>query len=219
MEDEPEKAIASALPQITMQAEFQSGEIFALQHLLTESEPMPTLYTTECIDPVALHFIPENVWVHQMVSLQYLHGDYFSRKNNVKRRFEHKLWNALRITSAFPNMTRLVGVVWVTETIMKVYKYPFAKLLNITAIDGGLFHKQGNFTRHGFVTVSEAEAKAQVPPEQMQDVDFREVLLLQHSTLQFTMGSSEGTISACRWDSPIGTARTASLRLHTLRDP
>lgn len=217
MED-PDKASSSSLPQITGQPDFQANDILVLQHLLTETEPLTALYTTECIDPQALHFIPENAWTSQNVSLQFLYTDYFGRKNNVNRRFEHKLWNALRITSAFPNMTKLVGVVWVTDTVMKVYKHPFARLLNITAIDGALFHKQGNFTRHGFVTLNDTEAKAKVPPEHLHDVDFRDVLLLTHRTLQFTMLSGEGNISTCRWDNPTTVARVASLRIETLND-
>ena len=217
MED-PDKTSGASLPQIPGQADFQQNDLLVLQHLLTETEPLAALYTTECIDPQELHFIPENAWTPGNVSLHTLHSDYFGRKNNVNRRFEHKLWNALRITSAFPNMTKLVGVIWVTETIMKVYKYPFAKLLNITAIDGGLFHKQGNFTRHGFVALNDTEAKAKVPAEHLQDVDFRDVLLVMHRSMQFTISSTEGSISTCRWDNPTSSARVASLRIETLQD-
>jgi hypothetical protein len=115
-------------------------------------------------------------------------------------------------------MIKLVGVTWVTETIIKVYKYPFAKLLNITAVDGGLFHKQGNFTRHGFIPLSDAEAKTKVPADQLSDVDYRDVLLIMHQNLQFSLLSSEGSVNACRWDNPTGATRIASLRMDALQD-
>ena len=216
--EEPEKSAGSALPQLPGQSEFAPNDLLMIQHLLSEAEPLTALYTTECIDPVALHFVPENTWISRVVSLQYLHDDYFGRKNNTNRRFEHKLWNALQITAAFPNMTKLVGVVWVTDSVIKVYKHAFAKLLNITTVDGGLFHKQGNFTRHGFVTLTEAEAKAKVPAEELHDVDYREVLLLTHEHQQFTMLSSEDNIATCRWNNPTGVSRVASLRMEALTE-
>jgi hypothetical protein len=213
--DDSDKGMGSSLPSMSMggQSDFQPNELLVLQHLLSETEPLNALYTSEVIDPVALRFLPDSGWSQQMVSLHSLHDDYFGRKNNVNRRFENKLWNALRITAAFPNMTKLVGVVWVTDTIIKVYKFQFAKFLNIAAVDGGLFHKQGNFTRHGFVMVSDADARAKVPPEHLLDVDFREVLLLQHQHGLFTAMSSERSISTCRWDNPSGATRVATLRL------
>jgi hypothetical protein len=218
--DESDKSIGSSLPSMSIpgQGEIQPSDLLVLQHLLTETEPLTALMASEIIDPIALRFIPRSAWAQQTTSLQSLHGDYFGRKNNVNRRFEHKLWNALRLTSAFPNMTKIVGVVWVGDSIIKVYKYPFAKFLNINAVDGGLFHKQGNFTRHGFVTVSDAEARDKIPPELLVDVDFREVLLITHPQGQFTMLSSEESISGCRWNNPTGATRVATLRFEPLRD-
>jgi hypothetical protein len=210
--DDGDKPPLSGLS-LSVPSDFPPGDLLALQHLLTATDPMGMLYSSEVIDPVALHFLPEAGWSQQCVSLQGLHGDYFGRKNNVNRRFEHKLWNALRLTSAFPTMTKLVGVVWVTDSVIKVYKQPFAKLLSIAAIDGGLFHKQGNFTRHGFVILSDAQAREKVPPEHLVDVDFRDILLIEHQRGQFTALSSPDTIAACRWDNPTGATRVATLRI------
>jgi hypothetical protein len=213
--DDSEKGIGSSLPQISIagQSDFPPNELLVLQHLLSETSPGSALWASEVLDPTALRFVPETSWTSQTVSLQTLHCDYFGRKNNVNRRFEHKLWNALQITAAFPNMLKIVGVVWVSDFVIKVYKYAFAKLLNISAVDGGLFHKQGNFTRHGFVTLSDAEARAKVLPEHLVDVDFRDVLLIWHQHAQFTRLASEGTISGCRWDNPVQVTRVATLRL------
>lgn len=175
-----------------------------------------TIYTAPTIDTVALHFIPQETWNQKAVSLQYLAENYFSRKNNVTRRFEHKLWNALRITSAYPAMIKYIGVAWVTDTVFKVYKQTFAKLLNITCVDGGLFHKQGNFTRHGFVILPDHAEHQQIPESQLEDVDHHDVVLMFHKNMSFTSQSSEDKISTCKWENPNGAPRVASLRMSPL---
>lgn len=201
---------------LAAQAGFQQVDLAALQSLLSEgNDPIASMYTSEIIDPTELQFIPSSSWNSKLTSLQALQETYFSRKNNINRRFEHKLWNALRITTVFPQLTKLVGVCWVSDTVFKVYKHPFAKLLNISCIDGGLFHKQGNFTRHGFISMPEQVATKQLNPEQIDDVDYRDVLLLYHSQMMFTSSSTEMTISSCKWDNPTPATRVATLRIDT----
>lgn len=39
---------------------------------------------------------------------------------------------------------------WVKDTVFKVDKCVFGRLLGIKSYDGGLFHSQGNFPSHGF---------------------------------------------------------------------
>lgn len=172
-----------------------------------------SLSTEEIIDPIFLGFIPTGAWLQKYVSIAYLKSTYFSRKNNIKRRFEHKLWNALQITKAFPKFVDQIGVIWVTNNVFKVYKNVFANLLNITAVNGGLFHKQGNFPRHGFLPLSEQEAKMEnIPPNFMVDVDFHDILLLYHKERQFTMSSSEDSITTCKWVNPAPATRIAFLK-------
>lgn len=175
-----------------------------------------TPYTAQILNPVALQFIPQRSWVDKNVSLQYLEENYFSRKNNITRRFEHKLWNALQITSKFPSMVKLVGVIWVSNTIFKVYKNIFAKLLKIECVEGGLFHKQGNFTRHGFIYVPEEIIRQQVPESQIQDLDMHEVVILYHKNLSFTSKSSEDSINQCKWSNPNGTPRIARIKINEM---
>ena len=172
-----------------------------------------SLWSAEIIDPVALGFIPPNTWAQKMYSLISLRETYFAKKNNVNRRFEHKLWNALRITTAFPQFDKIVGCVWASDKIIKVYKTPFAFLLGITTIDGGLFHKQGNFTRHGFSDMAEYDAVAALPPDQLADVDYREVHLLYTKDGSFSSTSTEQSISQCKWVNPQGASRVASLKI------
>jgi hypothetical protein len=192
---------------------FPSPDIFIFQQLLAESPPLATLFTTAIIDPKALNFVPGAFWSSGMSSLQMLHDDYFGRKCSVNRRFEHKLWNALRITAAFPEMLKLVGVVWVTDDIIKVYKYTFATFLRIQFINGGLFHKQGNFTRHGFVMITDADARQRVSLEHLVDVDHEDVLLMTHPGGQFLMSSPEDSISTCRWKNLSVASRVAAFQI------
>jgi hypothetical protein len=197
-------------------AGYHDSDLFNLQKLLAEAEPMTSLYAADIIDPIALGFVPTGSWSPQNSSLQVLRDSYFSRKNNVNRRFEHKLWNALRITTVYPNLTKFVGVHWMNDRIIKVHKRVFAKLLNIKCVDGGLFHKQGNFTRHGFTVVLEATAKQELSTDQLLDVEFREVTLISHKDGIFRRDVDEATISHCRWENPGGATRVAALKFDSL---
>lgn len=197
----------------------QEQDLLNISKILAECDPNTFEHcTSEAIDPVALGFIPKSSWTTKSLSLESLHESYFGRKNNVNRRFEHKLWNALRITSAHPNLIQNVGVCWVSTKIIKVYKQAFAKLLKIRVVDGGLFHKQGNFTRHGFVICNETKAMAEVPDGYLADVDNRNVVLIYHKDNAFNQNSTEETISHCKWDDPSPKTRVASLKI-TLIQP
>ncbi|OHT06831.1 hypothetical protein TRFO_25078 [Tritrichomonas foetus] len=100
-----------------------------------------------------LGFVPQSEWPPQNMSLNELKGLYFTRRNGAARQFDFKLYNALCITSKFPEAYNYVGAIWVTQNVMKIHSQIFANLLGIHSIQGGLFHKQGNFSRHGFIHV------------------------------------------------------------------
>jgi hypothetical protein len=85
-------------------------------------------------------------------------------------RFLHKLFNALKISEVRPSLYPFVGVQWVTDTILKVDKARFARLLGTKCIDGALFHQQGNFPSHGFAELRIEEARAAIPRELLSDV-------------------------------------------------
>jgi hypothetical protein len=78
------------------------------------------------------------------MSLWELRQMYFTRRSGVGRQFDFKLYNALCITSKFPD------AVWISPNVTKIHAQPFAKMLGIHTVQGGLFHKQGNFSRYGF---------------------------------------------------------------------
>jgi hypothetical protein len=96
---------------------------------------------------------------------------YFTRRNGPGRRFDFKLYNALCITKVFPPAYYFIGAIWLTQTVMKIHSQTFAQLLGIHAVQGGLFHKQGNFSRHGFQQVMKQAQLAQGMTFDLADVD------------------------------------------------
>lgn len=131
-----------------------------------------------------LGFVPQSEWPPQTMSLSDLRRMYFTRRNGAARQFDYKLYNALCITNKFPEAYEHVGAIWVSPTVMKINSQAFAKLLGIHAVQGGLFHKQGNFPRHGFQNIP--GATHQIP--ECADVDDYNVRLFTDRMHRFTKG-------------------------------
>jgi hypothetical protein len=126
-------------------------------------------------------------------------NEFFSRKSSANSRFLHKLVNALKLTDSNPGLFELVGVAWVTDRIFKVDKVRFARLLGIKAIDGSLFHKQGNFPSHGFVEICPEGGKAMLTAKELEGIDFDVVRLLRHESERFSRGHPPNMDELCKW--------------------
>jgi hypothetical protein len=172
------------------------------------SFPQPQLendFQLACADrtllfkPYELGFIPIP-WPQRKRSLGDLVKAFFTKKRSQNSRFCHKLVNALKITDCDRNYFNLISVAWVADTVFKVDKVRFARLLGIKAIDGSLFHRQGNFPSHGFVEVDVAEAKQMISREELQGVDFDIVRLMKHESGTFTRGITPHWDNQCRWN-------------------
>lgn len=153
------------------------------------------------VSPQALGFLPSNYWLNLDSTFGDLVTKFFQRKNNANCRFPHKLYNALAIVDQDPKMYNLLGVKWITNDIFKVDKLIFGRVLGISSIDGGLFHRQGNFPSHGFREVSStelAELKNKYGAE-IADVDQERIRLLYHESKMFTKTSNEDSVTKCRW--------------------
>ncbi|KAH0786543.1 hypothetical protein GPJ56_009614 [Histomonas meleagridis] len=146
-----------------------------------------------------LGFLPASYWVKDQTTFDELITKFFQRKNNSNCRFPHKLYNALAIVENNQSMWNLVGVKWITDIIFKVDKYVFGRLLGISSIDGGLFHRQGNFPSHGFVEVPMDTMNEMRDKYDLDDVDLDRIHLIQHRTGLFSRNSSEESITNCRW--------------------
>ena len=165
----------------------------------------PTFYAV-CNDismrfnPKRIGFIPPNLWEDREMTFGECVNDFFQRKNNANSRFSHKLFNALKLSEYNPIYTAFVGVKWLTDTILRVDKRAFARLLGIRSIDGSLFHQQGNFPSHGFFEIGAGDVQKYCPPNlDMTGVDFENVRLLIHTDNLFKRGCTEADIENCRW--------------------
>jgi hypothetical protein len=143
------------------------------------------------LNPPILGFIPVHFWPNKEVRFLDLVYDFFQRKNNVNARFLHKLYNALRISTIAPAWAEIVGVRWESPVVIRVNKEQFAQLLGIKAINGSLFHKQGNFTTHGFVELNKEQAQTCCPNVDIEGIDFDNVRLLVHQPGMFVSDCGE----------------------------
>jgi hypothetical protein len=151
------------------------------------------------VNPKGLGFIPSSFWTEGDFTLGHIVESFFQKRNTANCRFSHKLFNALRLSTAFPELARHIGVEWITQTVLRVDKFVFARLLKIKAIDGSLFHQQGNFPSHGFVELSENDARADCPSNLLVGVDYEAVRLLRHQDGVITRDCTSKDIENCRW--------------------
>jgi hypothetical protein len=184
----------NALPQPLVPPYWLSAPIITKLRRLTKADEASFQAvlrdTSICINPVKLGFIPRGLWSDEQLHFGCLIETFFQKRSNVNGRFHHKLFNALRIVEQFPNLTSHIGVRWITDTILRVDKFVFARILAINTIDGGLFHQQGNFPSNGFVELSQNEARELCPIGSLMDVDFDRVRLLTRPDGVFVRGCS-----------------------------
>ena len=149
--------------------------------------------------PRKLGFLPANYWIAEENTFGSLVTQFFQKKNNSNCRFPHKLYNGLVLVEANPEMYPLVGLKWITDTVFKVDKYIFGRLLGITSINGGLVHSQGNFPSHGFKELNNEEVMALKMKYSLKDVDMDRVLLMKQSSGMFSKNCKEETLAQCKW--------------------
>ena len=116
-------------------------------------------------------------------------------------KFPFKLFNALKLTQQCPEFLPHVGVEWTTDTVFRVHRAAFARLLGVKTVEGGLFHQQGNFPSHGFVEIKSDIDKARVSPQDLEGVDYDNVRLLYHQPGIFKKGCGEEVVDRCKWTS------------------
>jgi hypothetical protein len=149
--------------------------------------------------PQELGFLPSKYWLTGDVSFGDLVTKFFQRKNNANCRFPHKLYNALALVDRRPSLFNLVGVRWVNDRVFLVDKFILGRLLGINAIDGGLFHSQGNFPSHGFVELVGQELEQVKTRFCLAEVDQDRMRLLYHKPNMFSKNTNEDSVSHCKW--------------------
>ena len=150
------------------------------------------------ISPIEMGFVPSSFWVSSSETFGDLVSNYFHKKNNSNCRFPHKLYNALQLVDKKPEFWPFVGVKWVTDSVFKVDKFIFGRLIGISAFDGGFFHSQGNFPSHGFQEVSAKTISQWASKIDLDGIDFDRVRLITHKT-EFKRNIDENIISQLKW--------------------
>ena len=158
------------------------------------SDPMLTL------NPRRLQFIPTNVWLNDNISFGALVATFFRKRNSMHCKFTNKLYNALKISTFLPELIPLVGIEWVTDNVFRVHRANFARLLGVKAIEGGLFHQQGNFPSHGFYELSFSESDELSRMFGFGPVDLSQYRFITHNSGAFRRTSTEEELENCRWN-------------------
>ncbi|OHS93286.1 hypothetical protein TRFO_11901 [Tritrichomonas foetus] len=152
------------------------------------------------INPKKLQFIPADVWQNENISFGVLVATFFRKRNSMHCKFSNKLYNALKISSFFPDFIPIVGIEWVTDSVFRVHRAAFARLLGVRAIEGGLFHQQGNFPSHGFYELSFTESDELSKMYGYGPVDLSQYRFITHSTGLFRRSSTEIDLEKCKWN-------------------
>jgi hypothetical protein len=150
-------------------------------------------------NPCELDLMPMHYWKSQLYSIGDLARNFFRKKNSTNARFPHKLYNALKLSDFDSVFTELVGVKWMNETVFRIDKIIFGKLLGIKAIEGSLFHRQGNFPTHKFVELQASQARETFTEKDLATVDFEVVRLVYHKPGLFVRNATPTAIENCKW--------------------
>ncbi|KAH0786809.1 hypothetical protein GPJ56_009186 [Histomonas meleagridis] len=154
------------------------------------------------INPFQIGFIPHNYFRNQFYTFGNIVGDYFQKKNNPNCRFLHKLYNAIKLGEAYPEYLIYVGISWISNEVIQVSKYRFARLLGIKTIDGSLFHRQGNFPSFGFTELSGEEIIREFGSQKLNSMDCDVDKLLKHEEGIFVRnGNIQQILEMCKWKS------------------
>ena len=147
------------------------------------------------LHPVSNGFMPKKFWEKMKnASFGWCLTNFFQKKNNLNARFCFKLYNALQISALYPELSKYIGVSWVTKQVIKVNKYVFGRLLGIKMVDNSFFHQQGNFPAHGFQEITHCDVKKYCPNINLDDVDYDAVRLFIHTNGTFHKGCKEEDI-------------------------
>ena len=148
------------------------------------------------VRPRDLGLLPTSYWVESELTFGELLEKFFHKRNSIHARFSYKLFDALTLVEKFPELFAMVGVKWVTEKVLKVDKLVFGRLLGIQALDGALFHKQGNFPTHGFVQLA-ADERRELGVGDGEDIE--RFHYLQHASGVFVRSATEDSVMHCKW--------------------
>ena len=153
------------------------------------------------INPWRFRFLPQGQWENRQICLSNLLKSHFQSRSTKKVRFEHKLWNALQLTSAFPELYQIFGLFIVSPHLLKADRDKMGSSFALTKPNAALFNQQGAFPSHGFVEVSREDAIMKYHAHQflVSDVDEMKVRLYAPKDINTTLVEH---LQNCHWNSP-----------------
>ncbi|KAH0788351.1 hypothetical protein GPJ56_007825 [Histomonas meleagridis] len=151
------------------------------------------------INPYELGFIPKTAWENEQVPFGSIVSSFFRKRNSSQTKFTYKLYNALKLSEKMPEFIPHIGIEWATDTIIRVHREAFARLLGVKTIEGSLFHQQGNFPSHGFTELSFRDSDNLSRALNWGPADLSVVRFVTHSTGKFTKNSTEKDLKLCKW--------------------
>ena len=151
------------------------------------------------INPFELGFIPKAMWENDYTSFGSVVASFFRKRNSSQTKFTYKLCNALKLSESKPEFIPHVGIEWATDTIIRVHREAFARLLGVKTVEGSLFHQQGNFPSHGFTELSFRESDNLSRALGWGPADLSVVRFVTHATGKFTRSSIERDLKQCKW--------------------
>jgi hypothetical protein len=125
--------------------------------------------------------------------------DFFQKENTTNAHFVHKLSNAPKLSEFITLFAELVGVRWMNENVFRIDKKIFARLVGVKAIEGSLFHQQGNFPTHNFIEMQPRQAREIFTERKLVAVDFDTVKLMYHESGVFVRSAAPEKIEECKW--------------------
>lgn len=143
----------------------------------------------DLVDVKMMGLVPSQFWdkyQSSMIPLQTIIEEFFYRRTSNTTKFIFKLYNALRITTYYPEYKDIIGVYWISEEIFVVLRHEFAVLNNIKIEKGALFHQHGNFTTHGFEQISTSEIASKFGKEFVTEFNIKNTVFCQHKFKAFT---------------------------------
>ena len=153
------------------------------------------------INPWRFRFQPFGQWENKQISIFALLKTHFQTRSTKKIRFEHKLWNALQLTSAYPELYNVLGVMLVTPQLIKADRDKIGAAFALTKPNAALFNQQGAFPSHGFIEVSQSASisKYKALPYLVENVDEMKVRLYAPKDPMISLFEH---LQSCHWNSP-----------------
>lgn len=162
------------------------------------------------INPTEIGFQPLKIWENYEMSLKDILITHFRRRSSRLVKFPHKLFNALIITSIYPELYSTMGVMWISDTLIKVNKEALGVAFGVKRPKASFFNPQGAFRTHGFKEVPRDIVHTRfIAQEYLSDIDGSNVRVYEHAQRMFTRDMDLNNLDKCKWKKTVTRRRNA----------